>query len=67
MEEGSITMSKKELTRLVIVRRVIDKRMRQAVAASPLPSILFQGGGTDRCPAIICHLQHILLILNIIK
>lgn len=36
MEEGNITMSKKELTRLEIVRRVIDKRMRQAEAASHL-------------------------------
>lgn len=36
MEEGNITMSKKELTRLEMVRRVIDKRMRQAEAASRL-------------------------------
>lgn len=36
MEEGNITMSKEELTRLEIVRRVIDKRMRQAEAASRL-------------------------------
>ncbi len=36
MEEGDITMSKKELTRYEIVRRVIDKRMRQAEAASRL-------------------------------
>jgi len=36
MEEGSVTMSKNELTRLDIVQRVADKRMRQAEAASRL-------------------------------
>lgn len=36
MEEGIIAMSKKELTRLEVVQRVIGKRMRHAEAASQL-------------------------------
>lgn len=36
MEEGNITMSKKELTRLEVVQRVMDRQMRQRDAARTL-------------------------------
>lgn len=36
MEEGIVTMSKKELTRLEVVQRVEDRQMRQRDAAQAL-------------------------------